>query len=310
MKTLLYIASAPRSGSTLLSNLIGNFPDHFNVGEIHNLADFLNEGRQGKYFDGKCACGEKVRSCSKWSKIIRKVVLTLGLVSDKELSTRCSNDLVKFRWRCLPRSNMAKKIRQRVQCDQEMARVAKHNFCLMEAAMEVTGAKLIINSSKNPPTLACYLCHKPDDWNIKVIHLARDPRATALSMIKGAVKAGLRPKSYYRYLLGILNRRRVTECLTSMLRPENVLDLTLEEICRSPEQSMRQLLDFLKKPSRQSLYTEKVNQRHDIGGSVGVSGVVGIKDIKLDQTWKKQMTLSMNLFYRVGQAFFKNQHKY
>lgn len=309
-KTLLYVASAPRSGSTLLTNLLGNCPEFFNVGEIHNLSDFLNEGRQGRYFNGNCACGEKIRHCGKWNGIIEKAVSELSLDSDKKLTTRVSSDFLRSKWNRLSRASMSRELQQRAQSDKKMSLVARHNFTLMEAAMKITGAKMIVDSSKIPSTLACYLFNKPDDWDVKVIHLARDPRGTALSIVRGLIKAGVQPKSYYHHLVGILLRMRLTECLTDLLDDSNVLNLRLEEICGNPKQSMNRIVKFVSEGDGCMSWSGEGAQRHDIGGSVNISGPVGLKNIKLDEAWKGQMTLCMNLYHRFAQAVLRTQFRY
>lgn len=58
---VIYIMGRPHSGSTILSSLLANTTSVDSVGELHTIM----------YGDDRdCACGEKIRSCSLWSKII------------------------------------------------------------------------------------------------------------------------------------------------------------------------------------------------------------------------------------------------
>jgi len=59
-----YIASAGRSGSTLLDIILGNSKSTFSCGELTNL--FSNGYKKNEY----CSCKNKVNECVFWSKVI------------------------------------------------------------------------------------------------------------------------------------------------------------------------------------------------------------------------------------------------
>ena len=73
-KKLIFIAACPRSGSTLITNLIGNHKNIFNVGEMLNIHSFLNGGRIGLYFEGLCSCTKPVMECSFWGPLILSLI--------------------------------------------------------------------------------------------------------------------------------------------------------------------------------------------------------------------------------------------
>ena len=87
MKTLIYIISSPRSGSTLLANILGNSSGIFNVGELTSLNGFINQNsRQAIAFNNKCSCGSSFLDCSFWKPILERVSHSLK-INKKDISS-------------------------------------------------------------------------------------------------------------------------------------------------------------------------------------------------------------------------------
>ena len=60
---VIYIAGAPRSGTTILSQLLGELPGLFNVGEARFLwRQVLSSGR--------CGCGTRLIACDFWREVL------------------------------------------------------------------------------------------------------------------------------------------------------------------------------------------------------------------------------------------------
>ena len=62
MKTLLYVTSSPRSGSTMLTNILGNHPNYFNVRELHRLTDLINSGSKVNFLMEGAVVVKKLKS--------------------------------------------------------------------------------------------------------------------------------------------------------------------------------------------------------------------------------------------------------
>jgi len=73
---------------------------------------------------------------------------------------------------------------------------------------------------------------------------------------------------------------------------------------------MGRIKEFLNEAVSRTSCPGQSNQRHDIGGSVSVKGIVGLKDIKLDEAWKKQVSFPMDLYYRVAKAILTTHFQY
>ena len=72
-----YILSAGRSGSTLLSRMLGAHPETFAVGEISHLPKNIA-------LNTTCMCGSPVRECPVWNSVVKRMgqVLDVDLFSD------------------------------------------------------------------------------------------------------------------------------------------------------------------------------------------------------------------------------------
>ncbi|HJP60639.1 MAG TPA: hypothetical protein VJ865_11585, partial [Gemmatimonadaceae bacterium] len=61
--TVIYIAGAGRSGSTILDTALGVLPRTESLGEVSNLFDASKTG-------GMCSCGERLTDCCLWGGVL------------------------------------------------------------------------------------------------------------------------------------------------------------------------------------------------------------------------------------------------
>jgi hypothetical protein len=122
---VIYIAGAAHSGSTLLDMMLNAHPEIISVGELVNLDRTMRSKTTGKVQDLRCACGAVgVLQCEFWSRVNHRT---------KELSGRLLNALDLQH----PRSE--------TEVDA--------NICLFRAISDVSGKKIIVDSSKMPRRL-------------------------------------------------------------------------------------------------------------------------------------------------------------
>jgi hypothetical protein len=157
---VLYIAGTGRSGSTLLSRLLGEIEGFVNVGEVS--AHFFMKGPPIP-----CGCGASVAECSFWRNI-----------TDPEIR-ELTHDL--FRLRQIPW--LPFRLRSRSPAVEPLLRSLQ---LLYQSIVDRTGARVIVDSSKNP-ALAHLLSQVPG-IRLSVVHLVRAPQAV--------VSSWRRPKSY------------------------------------------------------------------------------------------------------------------
>jgi len=164
---VLYIAGCGRSGSTILDNIVGQLDGFVSVGEVRYL------WQRGVLADRLCGCGEPFSRCPFWTDVMGRVnqggpVDATRIVELLARGTRARHVPWLLRARRRPSD-----VRERLgELPDVLGRV-------YDAVAATSGARVIVDSSKLP-TYGELLRHVPgvDPY---VVHLVRDPRATAFS---------------------------------------------------------------------------------------------------------------------------------
>lgn len=289
MKTLIYIISSPRSGSTLLANILGNSQAFFNAGEISSINGFINENsRQAVAFNNSCSCGEMFKKCTFWKRILHSTASQLG-VSAKKISTwiKIKN---KIPLRFLFKKKHLESIRKDILVGNSGKDAARHAFAIFDNIVAETGCSVVIDSSKKLTNLIAYSEYVPADWEIKVIYIHRDPEATALSVQKAGNRLGIdADKNYYLNLLKCVHYNAL---IRMCLKKCEHFSVSLNELCLDFDKFEYELINFLNLPitKRLSLISSK-RVRHDIGGSISISELEEKIKLKLDESWANELSL-------------------
>lgn len=224
MTRVLYLTGWCRSGSTVLGNVLGELPGVVHVGELHYL---WRNGVLGVGTNTLCGCGENVAQCPLWSKVIAKVA-----GSDPVAFARTAMADLKASMRT--RHTMD---RLQGKVSAAATRAAGRLSEVYYAITEITGARLIIDGSKYPAEAASLL-HLPE-LDVRVLHLVRDPRATAHSWQRAkayipAMGVG-RSTAYWTYFNAVSDQ-------IGRFAPQRYLRLRYEDFTASPKQALRQVL--------------------------------------------------------------------
>ena len=167
---VLYIGGCGRSGSTLLSSLIGLHAEFFPVGEL--------DVWQALRTDELCGCGEAFSQCTFWGAVGRAAFGGWEQV-DLNRMLKMYDDFA--RHRRMPRlvaSNGSAKIPGFDEYTDVLA-------CLYSAIKAVSGSSVIVDSSKSP-AYALVLRRVPA-LDLRFVHLVRDSRGVAYSWSKQGV---------------------------------------------------------------------------------------------------------------------------
>jgi hypothetical protein len=162
MTKVLYITGWGRSGTTIVDNILNAYKGVFSAGELVYLWTWgLRLGR-------RCGCGAALPECELWRAILRTAyggrlprpdeVVTL---QRQAIRVRATPGLLRGT------SNPAAEAYRRILEP------------LYPAIAEVTGADLIVDSSKSPAAAA--LLRRLDGVESYLVHMIRDPRAVAHS---------------------------------------------------------------------------------------------------------------------------------
>jgi Sulfotransferase family len=160
---VLYIAGWGRSGTTILDNVLGSYDSVFTTGELFYL------WRRGLVQGRRCGCGHALRACELWGNILDVAYAGRPPAHPRQIA-QLQRRVVRVRdTRRLARPQLA----------GEAARYRDEIGRIYRAIGEVTGARLIVDSSK-VPSGAAILARMPH-IQAYLLHMVRDPRAVAYS---------------------------------------------------------------------------------------------------------------------------------
>jgi hypothetical protein len=166
---VLYVAGAHRSGTTLLASILGGYDGVFAAGELHEIWQNLIE-------DQPCGCGRPLEFCPVWGPILEEIyesALSYPLTPADAVRWRAQSARTWHTGRIL------RQAKKRRDLSTPTARYATLMGVLYEVIARHTGACVVVDSTKIPSGIA--LLMTMPYLKTYVVHLVRDPRATAYS---------------------------------------------------------------------------------------------------------------------------------
>ena len=258
-----FIVAWERSGSTLLTQLLGEMDDTFGMGEVHHLLRPASAPRV------ICGCGRNATECEIWSRVISHMSC-----HDEVAATRRADYTTTLQ-------RLHRIIRERP--DDEIEKyIAATRYLYLKTA-EISETSRLIDSSKAPSIAAISLRTGLD---VRVVHLVRDVRATVYS--------GSRPKFAHirRPPIYVAQRWTAWNLAAEWIRsnyPEQYLVVRYEDLAGSPRPSLHRIAEFI----GGSFTTPVVNDDgaaslrpgHQVGGNT-VRFQSGTVHIAEDDEWK------------------------
>jgi hypothetical protein len=183
---VLLVTGFGRSGTTLVNTILGSTPGIFAAGEVRFLwARGLLEGR-------RCGCGRTVQECPVWGPALEKA---FGHPIDIDAAALVAEDSAVMRTRHLPWLLGPRRLGDHLLGRLDALPAAL--TAVYRSLHEVTGARLIVDTSK-PPSFGIVLQHL-DEIDLRVLHVVRDPRAVAYSWTRSkALTDGARRQEMLR----------------------------------------------------------------------------------------------------------------
>lgn len=253
---VLYIGGSGRSGSTLLDNVLGQVEGACSVGELR----FLWE--RGLLDDRPCGCGAPFSRCPFWQSVLSTAF------PDRVPDARVMQQLMEPKVRA---RNLRAILSGRSRADAELTRALT---ALYSAVAEVSGARVIVDSSKLPPYGA--LIQRLPAVRFAVVHLVRDPRATAYSWMRrrplpdyqGQRLMQQQPPWKASWLWALWNV--VAELLWRTIGPR-YLRVRYEDFIDAPEATVREVCGLVGLPTDQLPFlderTVELAPTHSVAGN-------------------------------------------
>lgn len=163
---ILYIAGWGRSGTTLLGNILNEYPGFTHVGEVIGI------WRHGVMANGLCGCGRPFRACDFWREVFGAAFGSFEAVDGERLNA------LRFA-RVQNRHLLARRLAKREPQPSPVYLDALDR--LYRAMFRVARPRVLVDSSKFPSH--AYLLERLG-YELHVLHLVRDPRAVATSWKK------------------------------------------------------------------------------------------------------------------------------
>jgi hypothetical protein len=287
MIKVLSIVGPGRSGTTILAGILGSVEGVVDVGELRWL------WRRGLLERRTCGCGLPVDECPLWSAVVADVVAGRSrTTADVATEVAAAQDLL------ISRRHRLRVIRSAATGADwpplEPVRTATAQ--LVRAVAEVTGARVVVDSSKRAQD-AAVLTGLPDVDHY-VLHMVRDPRAVAFSWGKQdktiRVAGGTRAMGS-RGLLSSVSRWMENGLGATALRPHlpahRWMSLRYEDFAAHPRATVSRILDFLGEDGVPPFVDDDsvvLDVNHTVAGNPNRFSVGKVR-IRLDDEWRRSM---------------------
>jgi hypothetical protein len=167
---VLYIGGWGRSGSTLLSHLLGALDGFVSVGELRYV------WQAGPAADELCGCGERFSACPFWQSVGDEA---FGGWDSVDVQEALALEAAVLRHRNIPLLAMPRLFPAHAR---KVDRYAALTSALYRAVAKVSGAATVVDSTKNPPY--AYFLRRAASVDLRVLHLVRDSRGVVHSWAK------------------------------------------------------------------------------------------------------------------------------
>lgn len=256
-KTILYIISDVRSGSTMIENVLSKSDNIVSVGELHHLDSHIHKGKWGKTWGWKCSCGENIEKCDFWLSIVSELRMDLSHIDKTQMTMSNS--------------------------ENQNLKTAKLLNDIYTAIFSVKDCELIIDSSKKP--FQGINIYRNSIHNVKFLFVTRDLRAIAISKNKWSKKFFDTKKELSKVLINTwLYKRKCLKYLKSVPN-KDVLYLSYEGFCNNPQKELNNIMDFCDLKTFKMPEYMFLENDHTIGGT---PSRFEKRKIKLDANWKIQ----------------------
>lgn len=278
---LVTIGGPSRSGSTLVTLLLGATDDAVAVGELRYLWS------RGLHRNMLCGCGVPLRSCGFWRSVLARVYGSLERVPYRELDSlqRSVGEI----WH-LPL--LLARARRPDRFDERVDRFTQHLGALLDAIRSESGASVIVDSSKLPSH--CLLLAEAAGPGTRLIHLVRDSRAVSFSQSRKKRKPDIHWRDAYmrrftpvQSALDWNGLNLAMEVIAVAGRPVTLA--RYEDLVREPAAWLERLVPEVGTPPSLSDRTIVLDLSHTVSGNPLRFGS-GEVTIRPDTEWRARMS--------------------
>ncbi|HZE33974.1 MAG TPA: sulfotransferase [Actinoallomurus sp.] len=280
---VVFIAGHGRSGSTLVSRVLGHVPGLCSVGELRYLWE------QGVRKNQRCGCGERFHDCEFWTEVGKEA---FGGWQELDLDEirRLHRTIVRNRYVPLQLAPwLSLSFRRRLNRYTALLRD------LYAGIQAVSGCEVIVDSSKFPSS-AFLLRHVPG-MSVRTVHLVRGSRGVCYSWAKRVERADRDSRLMARHgpAKAALEWLWFNACV-EVLRPlgGRVTLLRYEDFVAAPRKRIEGILDHCgqeRTPEELNFITAEsvmLDADHSVAGNP-MRVRTGRLPLRLDDEWRTKM---------------------
>lgn len=286
MTRVVFLAGLGRSGTTLLERALAELPGVQALGEVNHL------WRRSLVDDELCGCGEPFSRCPYWRAVGDQAFGGWDNV-DVAAVEAAQREAMRLR-------HVVGLARRRTALSRAAEVVADHHRRVYEAASTVTGAQVVVDSSKHPAL--AYVLRRDPAIDLRIVHVVRDPRGVAYSWTKQVERPERRGSGSERWMTQYSPSASALLWLahnssTAMLRAlgDRVLLVRYESFVREPSQtlaSIAQFADLDLDDAAALAFVEpgalRLQPAHTVSGNP-LRFTLGRLEIRVDEAWRTQL---------------------
>lgn len=287
-KTIIFIISAPRSGSTLLDKFLGANSDSISLGELNYLSKEYSN-------NSECSCRKTVSKCQHWIALILKYrggnFNTFFGLSEISFAKKMWIDLLSLLFIINVKNKPPKYLSEQIKIT-----------AMIFNELNVTRKEhIFIDSSK--AVFRAFIMGKilSHIFDIRYIYLVRDGRGVTYSQTKKSYKLTsiedtdnlkvLKAKHSVNYqkAMKIWKRRNIKNyLLLTILKKNNFKIVKYEKLCNNPSAFFSDISDYISMKWEDRMLDLDNYCHHMVGGN---SSRINAKTInRIDDEWKVSLT--------------------
>lgn len=270
---VLYLGGEGRSGGTLLGAMLNQVPGFCYVGELRVIWNqILN--------DRPCGCGSAIRDCPFWIAVFDEA---FGGVDNIDVNEMASI------WRAVDRKQYWAHIflqKRSREFGSRLKRFASLLTPLYKAIMKVSGADVVVDSSRHPSY--GFILNALPEIDLHVLHLVRDSRAVAFAWTKHEIKFNPYYTAFKWFVFNLFFH------VLGRSNP-NYMFMRYEDFVLAPKQMLDQIVShFVKNGAYNFSFIEdhmvRLGSSHSVGGNRRVRFRKDVVEVRLDDEWHRGLS--------------------
>jgi hypothetical protein len=276
------IETSSYSGATLLAFLLNAHPQIASIGEMNGVIPSEDP------WSYRCSCGKRIRVCEFWQAVTLEMIrcgFEFNIAHfDNAFRLAGPRWMQRLRVASLGSAKLDSfrdLVFQTLPGEQsQINALVARNVAFAEAVLRLTGKSVFVDTSKDHLRARALRMFSP--YDVRVIHLVRDPRGVIASRLRRGVSIGVSEAARQWVRL----HTRLQNSFAS-LAPDRYIRVRYESLCRDPCSVLRELYAFCGADPGFRIQDLPSTSHHIVGNAMRLDN---LSEIKLDERWRQFLT--------------------